>query len=177
MKREAPSRRAKNPPARTVVYRSRDFVPVPLELANASWRARNLMGDSYESPNGGWDRILEQGEGTITREMHWSSPRVIIRAQARRVTDNELKVTVTILRGQHTVGQVQIVEKLTAAGLQTAWDIEVSTGRGGGLAHPSWFRMRMNSGVLRGLQAERDHRLHRMLEDAMESSWWKSTPP
>ena len=177
MKREAPSRRAKNPPARAVIYRSRDLVPVPLEMASASWRARNLMGDSYESPNGGWDRILEQGEGTITREVHWSRPRLTLRAQARLVTDTELKVTVTILRGQHTVGQVHIVEKLAAAGLQTAWDIEVSTGRGGGLAHPSWFRMRMNSGVLRGLQAERDHRLHRMLEDAMESSWWKTGWP
>jgi hypothetical protein len=169
-KRLTPARRAKNPPARTVVYRSRDFVPVPLKLASASWRARNLLGDSYESPNGGWDRILEQGEGTITREVHWSRPRVILRAQARLVTDTELKVTMTILRGRHTVGQVQVVEKLTAAGLQTAWDIEVSTGRSGGLTPPSWFRMGMKSGVLRGLQAERDHRLHRMLEDAMESS-------
>ena len=177
MKREAPSRRVKNLSVHEVIYRSRDFVPAPLKQASVCWRARSLLGESYEAPRGGWDTILEQGKGTITREMHWSSPRVIIRAQARRVTDNELKVTVTILRGQHTVGQVQIVEKLTAAGLQTAWDIEVSTGRGGGLTPPSWFRMRMNSGVLRGLQAERDHRLHRMLEDAMESSWWKSTPP
>ena len=81
----------------------------------------------------------------------------------------------TILRGHHIPRPIHIIEKLTAAGLQTAWDIEVSSERASPLAHPSWSRTR--SWVLRGLQAERDHRLHRMLEDAMESSWGKSAPP
>ncbi len=78
----------------------------------------------------------------------------------------------TILRQHHVTRRTHVIEKLTAAGLQTAWDIEVSSGRGGSLAHPSWSRTR--DAVLWGLQAERDHRLHRMMEDAMESSWWKA---
>ncbi len=175
MKRNAPARRIQNLPVDEVIYRSRDFVPVPLKLASACWRARSLLGESYEAPRGGWDTILEKGEGTITREIHWPRPRLTLRAQARFASDTELEVTMTILRGHHIPRPIHVIEKLTAAGFQTAWDIEVSVGSGGRMVFPPWFRTR--SEVLRGLQAERDHRLHRMLEDAMESSWGKSAPP
>ena len=175
MKRKAPSPRIQNLSVHEVIYRSRDFVPVSLKLASVSWRARSLLGESYESPRGGWDIILEKGEGTIIREVHWPRPKLTLRAEARFTSDTELEVTMTILRGHHITRWIHVTEKLTAAGLQTAWDVEVSSGRSGSLAHPSWSRTR--SAVLRGLQAERDHRLHRMLEDAMESSWGKSTPP
>ena len=172
MKRNAPARRIQNLPVDEVIYRSRDFVPVPLKLASACWRARSLLGESYEAPRGGWDTILEKGEGTITREIHWPRPRLTLRAQARFASDTELEVTMTILRGHHIPRPIHVIEKLTAAGFQTAWDFEVSSRRASPLAHPSWSRAR--SAVLRGLQAERDHRLHRMLEDAMESPWWKA---
>ena len=160
--------------APVVVYRSRDFVPVPLKVASLSWYAHSLLGESYESPRGGWDVVQKKGEGTITREIHWPRPKVILQAQARFISVRELEATLTVLRGRHTVGQLHITEKLLAAGHQTAWDIEVTDGRNGRLARPSWIRTR--SGVLRGLQAERDHRLHRMLENARESSPGKATP-
>ena len=161
--------------APVVVYRSRDFVPVPLKVASLSWYTHSLLGESYESPRGGWDVVQKKGEGTITREIHWSRPKVILQAQAKFISVRELEATLTVLRGRHTMGQLHITEKLLAAGHQTAWDIEVTDGRNGRLAHPSWVRTR--SGVLRGLQAERDHRLHRMLEDAPESPPRMTTPP
>ncbi len=160
-------------PARKVLYRSRDIIPAPLEVIAVSWREHSLLGEGYELPPGGWDTVLKSGEGTITREIHWPNPRIIFRATAHRVTATELKVTLAAVRGHLPVGSIlmDVNETLTAAGSQTAWDIEVSNGRGGQSVHPFWVRTRR--GVLRGLQAEKDHRLHRMLEDAMESSWGK----
>jgi hypothetical protein len=160
-------------PSRKVLYRSRDIIPVPLKVASVSWREHSLLGEAYETPKGGWDVVLEKGEGIITREVHWPRPKVTLRVQARLLSDVEMEATLTVMRGQDAIGELLIAEKLIAAGHQTAWDIEVMDGRSHPLAHPSWARTR--NGVLRGLLAERDHRLHRMLEDALESSPGKAT--
>ena len=174
MKRRAFSQRTMGLPAPVVLYRSREIIPVPLEVVSVNWREHSLLGEAYETPKGGWDVVLKKGEGTITREVHWPRPKVILRAQARLISDVEMEATLTVMRRQRAVGELHITEKLIAAGHQTAWDIEVMDGRSHPLAHPAWARTR--NGVLRGLLAERDHRLHRMLEDTLESSPGKATP-
>ncbi len=156
------------------VYRSRDLVPVPLDVARASWRERSILGGSYEPPRGGWDTILREGEKEITREIHWAKPRLVLKTRGRWVTPGELEVVLDVIRGRHTTGRMRVHEKLTAAGHQTAWDIEISSERLGAWARPPWNRT--GKALLKGLLTERDHRLHRMMEDAMESSWGKTGP-
>ena len=150
-------------PDERLLYGTRKIVPASLEVIKASWRKYSIVGDSYESPHGGWDTILSKGEGTVTRELHWPKHRLVLRAQGRLVTDTELEIKIEALRGRSPVGCVQVGEKLAAAGFQTTWDLEITDKRG---SRPLWMATR--DIITRMLQQEQDHRLHRILEDAVE---------
>jgi hypothetical protein len=86
--------------SRKALYRSREIIPVPLKMAGVSWREHSLLSEAYETPRGGWDVVLEKGEGTITREVHWPRPKVTLRTQARLLSGVEMEATLSRVRGE-----------------------------------------------------------------------------
>ncbi len=152
-----------------LTYRARHFIPAPISVVEPLWLKLSQLSDSFDPPSGSWDETEKTSDGGVLRTIHRPRLRWTYRCTAHLPEPRALAVDIRITKGRVVVAHLESRERIFAAGLQTAWDVEWDGRPGPGLAKLAWGRVaaRLN----RELPAEGQHRYHRMFEEAARSPW------
>ena len=155
-----------------LLYRSRHFVPAPLEVVEPLWLRFSQLGDAFDPPPGAWDETETTTDGGVLRTIHRPRLRWTYHCTARLAEPRGLALDVHIKKGRALVAHLKSRERIFATGLQTAWDVEWDGEPGTGLAKLAWGRVAKR--LTRELAAEGEHREHRMIEEAARSPWGRA---
>ena len=152
-----------------LTYRARHFIPAPLDVVEPPWLKLSQLGESFDPPPGSWDETENIADGGVLRAIHRPHLRWTYHCTARLAEPRSIALDVRIKKGRALLARLESRERIFAAGLQTAWDVEWDGTPGPGLAKLAWGSVaaRLN----RELPAEGQHRYHRMIEEAARSPW------
>ncbi|MDE1822341.1 MAG: hypothetical protein KGI98_16000 [Euryarchaeota archaeon] len=155
-----------------LTYRSRHFVPAPLEVIEPLWLKFSQLGDSFDPPPGSWDEVERTSDGGVLRTIHRPRLGWTYHCTARPAGARALELDVRIKKGRLLLAQLRSTEGIFAAGHQTSWDVAWEGEPGPGLAKLAWGRVAAR--LTRELHAEARHREHRVIEEVVRTPWGRA---